>query len=71
MKEGGRRRDNCDENPQCEVLRAKLTKTFAKKCDQPLVRPYTTLTAVFSSASDFLSLAGRRNCSATARRPTF
>ena len=71
MKEGGRRRDNCDENPQCEVLRAKLTKTFAKKCDQPLVRPYTGLTAVFSSASDFFSLVGRRNCSATARRPTF
>ena len=36
MESGGRRRDSCRENPQCETVKAHYSeKVFAKKCDKP------------------------------------
>ena len=35
METGGRRRDNCRENPQCESVKKHYSeKIFAKKCDK-------------------------------------
>ena len=36
MKEGGRRRDRCRENPHCIQVKEQFSaKIFAKKCNQP------------------------------------